>query len=177
MKKAFFFLIVSTLLICCTQSTSSKYTPENIEGYAPVYAKSSDVNSIVIEPVTPTLNAGKIYAFGNYIFQNDQAKGIHIIDNSNKSNPQKIAFLKIPYNTEIAVKGNFLYANNLNDLVVFDISNPAMPTLVKREPNVFPTVTQNYPMQNNVYFECVDAAKGIVVRWEKKTLTNPKCQR
>jgi hypothetical protein len=164
-------------LLSCTQSTNPKYIPESIEGYAPVYAKSSDVNSIVIEPITPTLNAGKIYAFGNYIFQNDQGKGIHIIDNSNKSNPQKIAFLKIPYNTEIAVKGNFLYANNLNDLVVFDISNPATPTLVKREANVFPTVTQDYPMQNNVYFECVDAAKGVVVSWEKKTLTHPKCQR
>jgi hypothetical protein len=175
--KKLLYLFFLMLIISCTQTTSNKYVPKSIEGYAPVYASSTDIENIAVTSPTPTINAGKIYAFGNYIFQNDIATGIHIIDNNNKANPIKIAFLKIPYNTEVAVKGNFLYANNLGDLLVFDISNTANPVLVKRVANVFPTVAQNYPMQSGVYFECVDASKGIVVNWIKKTLTNPKCQR
>jgi hypothetical protein len=178
MKTINIFLLFSIILFSCTQTDSrSRRLPEIAEGYVPIYAKQNDVEEIVMNNVTITANAGKIYAYGNYIFQNEVAKGIHIIDNTNKSNPSKIGFLKIPYNTELAVKGNFLYANNLNDLVVFDLSNTTNPVLVKRLPNVFPTVSQNYPLQQNVYFECADAAKGIVVGWEKKTLSNPKCKR
>lgn len=177
MKQLFLLLLLSLWFMSCTQSTSSNNTPNSVEGYAPVYAQKNDIINIGFVAATPTINAGKIYAFGNYIFQNDIAKGIHIIDNSNKAKPQKVGFLKIPYNTEIAVKGNFLYANNLGDLVVFDISNTALPIMVKRVADVFPNLTQNYPMQTGVYFECVDASKGTVVNWIKKTLNNPNCQR
>ncbi len=73
-------------------------------------------------PVSRTTErSGKIYAFGNYIFQNDLNKGIHLIDNTDPLHLQKIAFLNIPYNTEFAVKGNYIYANNGNDLVVVDV--------------------------------------------------------
>ena len=177
MRYLFFLLLLSLLLISCTQTSNNKYVPKTAEGYAPVYAQKNDIVNIGYEAATPTINAGKIYAYGNYIFQNDIAKGIHIIDNTNKAKPVKVGFLKIPYNTEVAVKGNFLYANNLNDLVVFDISNAAAPVIVKRVDAVFPAISQDYPMQSGVYFECVDASKGTIVTWIKKTLTNPNCQR
>ena len=51
-------------------------------------------------------------------------KGIHVIDNSNPSSPKNIAFIDIPGNIDLAVKGNMLYADLYTDLVTLDISNP-----------------------------------------------------
>lgn len=58
-----------------------------------------------------------------------------------------------------------LYADNLSDLLAFDISEPKAARLVKRVANVFPQY--RYPPYRNVVFECVDDKKGLVVGWEK----------
>ncbi len=145
--------------------------------YAPVYAKLADLSAIATLPPQATIKAGKIYAYGNYIFQNDLNTGIHIIDNAVPANPKKIAFLKIPFSTEIAIKGNYLYTNSVSDLLVFNLASPQQPQLVNRVSNAFPIINQNYPSQTNVYFECADAEKGIVVDWELKQITNPACKR
>ncbi len=88
-----------------------------------------------------------------------------------------ISYNIIPLSTELAVKGNYLYANNFRDIIVFDISNPAEPRLVKRVSNVFPPVNQKFPPLSNIYFECPDETKGVVVRWELKRINIPKCRR
>lgn len=159
-------------------------TPENnkpiqgtMDAYVPVYASAADVTQISVEAPRNIAQAGKIYAYGNYVLQNDLNTGIHIIDNTNRTSPQKVSFLKLPLSTEIAVKSNYLYANNYKDLVVFDITNPAKPQFVKRVSDVFPLVNQKYPPFLNVYFECPDESKGIVVRWELKRINTPKCRR
>ncbi len=109
--------------------------------------------------------------------ENDLNTGIHIIDNSNHNQPVKIAFLNLPLSTEIAVKGNYLYANNYVDLVVFDISQPANPKLVKRVSNIFPPENQQYPPYSNVYFQCPDKSRGLIVRWELQNIDIPNCRR
>src|SRR5689334_6662760 len=86
------------------------------EVYVPIYAQLSGPETISLESPQPTVKAGKIYAYGSYIFQNDINSGVHIIDNSMHGNPKKVAFLKIPYSTELAVKGSYLYTNSINDL-------------------------------------------------------------
>lgn len=147
------------------------------EAYAPIYASPEIYDSIAVFAPRSTTTAGKIYAYASYIFQVDQNKGIHIVTDAQSAGARKVAFLKVPWCTEVAVKGAYLYANNLNDLVVFDISNPQAPRLVKRLPNAFPTISQLYPPQNGVFFECADPAKGIVVGWERRKVENPKCRR
>ncbi|THU40840.1 hypothetical protein FAM09_01625 [Niastella caeni] len=149
---------------------------ENGKAYVPVYMAATEKNNISISSVRSTDRSGKIYAYGNYIFQNDLNKGIHIIDNTDRAHPQKIAFLNIPYNTEFAVKGRYLYANNVNDLVVIDIGNINNPTVVKRMENAFPYVNQEYPTEPG-YFVCPDPSKGIVVAWELQTVKSPACRR
>ena len=79
-------------------------------------------NSVEIVPPVPVEESGKIYAYDNYIFVNDKYKGVHVIDNSNPDNPRKISFIKIAGNVDISVKDNYLYADSLMDLMVFDIS-------------------------------------------------------
>ncbi|HUR12805.1 MAG TPA: hypothetical protein VM012_15620 [Flavitalea sp.] len=148
-----------------------------VDAYVPVYANAQNINQITVEAAQPVEHAGKIYVYGNYLFQNDLYKGIHIIDNSNKSLPKKLAFIKIPLSTELAVKGNHLYSNNYDDIVVFDLTNITNPQLVKRLEDVFPPVQQDYPPVNNVYFECADPSKGLVVRWDLKRIKVPHCKR
>lgn len=136
------------------------------------------MNDITNEAPKPTIHPGKIYAYGNYLFQVEENEGIHIIDNSDPQQAHKISFLKVPAASELAIKSNFLYTNNLDDLVVFDLSNINAPHLVKRVENAFPKINQEYPPFSNVYFECVDPSKGVVVGWEEKMVNElPKCRR
>ena len=81
---------------------------------------------------------GKIYIRGNYIFLNELDKGIHIIDNSNPSSPRNIAFIDIPGNIDMAVKGNILYADFFTDMVTIDISNPLQVAVKKFTDDLFP---------------------------------------
>jgi hypothetical protein len=172
--KYLLILLLGSLMVSCHLD---HIPPQNIPGYAPVYATQLAANTISIETSRATTNAGKIYAYGNYLFQVEQNQGIHIIDNSNPQQAKKIGFLEIPTCTELAIKSNFLYTNNLNDLVVFDLSNISSPQLVKRIANAFPAISQSYPPFPGVYFECPDPSKGIVIGWEEKLLTEPKCRR
>src|SRR5689334_13815152 len=106
------------------------------EVYVPIYAELSGLETISLQSPQSTAKA-KIYAYGSYIFQNDINSGIHIIHNSTSGNPKKVAFLKIPYSTELAVKGPYLYTNSINDLVVLDIHDPQHPSEVKRIKGAF----------------------------------------
>lgn len=175
MKKIFWLLSCSVFLFSCDPSQDGVVT--NIDTYVPIYSTLSGVQEISLEPQQTTINAGKIYAYRNYIFQNDVNSGIHIIDNTDRKNPVKIAFLKLPLNTEMAIKGGYLYANNYLDLVVFDLTNPTKPKLVKRVPNVFPDDNQDFPPFKNVYFQCPDPSKGIIIGWEKANIPTPNCRR
>jgi hypothetical protein len=148
------------------------------QAYVPVYAQLSGGEPISLRPPQSTAKAGKIYAYGSYIFQNDVYNGVHIIDNSTPGNPKKVAFLKIPYSTELAIKGSYLYTNSINDLVVVDIHDPQHPVEVKRIKGAFPLINQEYPPYTNVYFVCADPQQGIVVDWQLQQMPNlPSCRR
>jgi hypothetical protein len=175
MKITLTTLVAAMLLGACIGRVDSP-PQENVEAYVPVYASTTALENIEVTTVRSTTKAGKIYAYGNYIFQNELYEGIHIIDRS-QAQPKKIAFLKVPFSTEVAVKGNYLYTNSVSDVVVFDITNPLQPTVVKRMKNAFPAVNQEYPPFSNVFFECVDPAKGIVVDWVLKTIPKANCRR
>lgn len=148
-----------------------------ITGYVPVYATQQAATSIAATTPKPTVHAGKIYAWNQYLFQVEQNEGIHIIDNSNPQQAHKISFLTVPGASEISIKSNFLYTNNLNDLVVIDLSTITAPQLVNRLVNAFPQFSQQYPPFSNVYFECPDPSKGVVIAWEEKLIKDPKCRR
>lgn len=170
-------MLAFIIMIFYSCMPDDNFQPTGQIGYSPVYASPEEIAQIKLEPARNTQFAGKIYAFRNYIFQNELNEGIHIINNTNRNQPGKAGFLKVPFSTEIAIKGNFLYTNNVDDLVVFDISDLANPRLVKRIENVFPAIDQQYPPFNNTVFESPDPSKGIVVRWERKEISKPKCRR
>ena len=107
--------------------------------WEPVYRTKEEVRANIKNNSSKEIERpGKIYIRGNYIFLNEIDRGIHIIDNSNKAAPRNIAFIDIPGNLDIAVKGNILYADLYTDLVAIDITNPEQIVVKKFTENIFP---------------------------------------
>ena len=170
-------LLIATgigLAVCLVHCTP--WADNESRAWVPIYMQPVEKDNISISGARTTEKSGKIYVWGNYIFQNDQNKGIHIIDNADQKHPQKIGFISIPLNTEFAVRGHYIYANNVNDLIVVDISDVHNPKVAKRVDNAFPYVNQKYPNQTGA-FVCPDPAKGIVVGWELQDVKSANCRR
>jgi hypothetical protein len=107
-------------------------------------------NSISVEPAQQTNSEGKIYVATGKLFYIAQEEGVHIFNNQNPAAPQNIAFINIPGVHDVAVKENFLYADNFVDLLVFDISNINNITLVKTVQNAIQFYPQ-YPEEAEFY--------------------------
>lgn len=131
------FLFLPILFSGCLKDTCSHQ--RSYTWFEPLYKTSAEVRAnIKSNPAREVQNPGKIFIRGNYIFLNELEKGIHVIDNTNPSSPKNIAFIDIPGNMDLAVKGNTLYADLYTDLVTLDISDPM--NVVKRNiaDGVFP---------------------------------------
>lgn len=156
--------------------------PSSVEGYMPVYTQDlSSAKKISAEPPRRIYRGGKIYTTGNLLFQVEADSGIHIINYADPANPQKLGFIRSFLCKELSVKNGFIYTNNLSDLVVIDIRNMNDVKEVNRVPGVFPDLSNQYPPKTNqrdqVWFECPDASKGIVIAWTKQRIKDPKCWR
>ena len=118
--KQLFLAILAVLLVGC-DAESTDYEFVNVA--LPVVQSKADFRaSVRIQPAEEIQQTGKIYAYQNLIFVNDEGRGVHIIDNSNPSAPIKTQFIKIPLNYDVAIKDDILYADSGTDLVLFDIS-------------------------------------------------------
>ena len=127
----------------------------------PVLKSKADVLAAINgNPAETVQKAGKIYIKDKFIYLNEVDKGIHIIDNSDPSQPSQVAFLNIPGNRDIAVKGNTLYADMYNDLLAIDISNPKHVNISNRIANFFMGRMYGYGLN-------IDD-KYIAVDWIKK---------
>lgn len=164
------------LLLAACEGNNVTPSPAKVDGWKPIY--STNAEAVAIKGTDPRLieNGGKIYTKGNILYQVETGKGIHIIDISQPANPQKLKFITVRGVQEMAIKDNYLYANNLNDLVVVDISDLSAVKEVNRMVKIFHLVDQELPPSSG-YFECVDASKGTVVGWEQTSLDHPKCMK
>lgn len=134
---AIFLALLPVAFAACVKDKCKK--THTYTWYEPVYKAKEDVRANIKSNAPSSLkNTGKLYIFGNYIFLNEVDKGIHVIDNSNPSQPHNIAFIDIPGNLDLAVKGNILYADLYTDLVAIDISNPSNVVVKKIVDYVFP---------------------------------------
>ncbi len=108
-------------------------------------------NGISVQSAKLTNSDGKIYIAENFLFYIAQEEGIHIFNNQIPQSPQNVAFINIPGVHDIAVKGNYLFADNYIDLVVFDISDLNHITQVQTLQNVI-TFYPEYP-ENAIYYD------------------------
>jgi len=131
---------------------------QKVWGSKPVYAAESVAKQIIYDPQKhPILRSGNIYAFGNFIFQVDIGRGIHVIDNTLPSNADRIGFITVKGCEQISIKGAYLYTNSYADLVTLDISDPIKMRVLTRIPNAFPEFLYNYPLaepEESGYYTC-----------------------
>ncbi len=169
--------IIALLFLALSSCNDKRQFPQNVLGYAPIYSSDANSSSISVTGATPYENPGKIYKYGNYSFQMDNGKGIHIINSTDPNNPQKIKFINVAGCSDISIKNNSLYTNNFRDLVTLNITDINNITETSRTADIFPVVEQLAPPVAGVYFECVDDTKGTVTGWTQKNIENPKCYR
>jgi hypothetical protein len=143
---------------------------DRIDVWTPQYMSWKDLRaSIKGEPARTPVKRGKIGLRGDLLFLNEPNQGIHVYDNSNPSAPKGIAFIKIPGNVDLAVRGDVLFADSFVDLVALDIS--ALPEVkeLNRQTDVFPYDPLQAAEEEVWYYgEDLDRTKGVVVAWKKE---------
>lgn len=174
-KKIIGILFIILLLNACTDPDQQKSLI--INGYKPIYISKSQAQQIYSDAPQNIVQLGKIYTKFPYIYINESGMGVHVFDNTNPANPIRVAFIHIPGNHDIAIKDNYLYADNITDLVTINISNIQNIEVVNRVPNMYPLTQVAYPLNFGGYFECVDTTKGMIIGWQEAELENPQCHR
>lgn len=165
-------LILTTLLLFfILQSCSEDADFVLVNVATPEYITLDNLrSSIEITNPTNIVASGKIYAYKNMILVNDLKRGIHVIDNTDPKNPIKVAFIKIIANNDMEVRGDYLYADSLMDLVVFDISNINSIKKISRLKDVFP-VNIPIPFMEDLIVEYGDDGynadpNSIIIGWD-----------
>lgn len=133
----------------------------------PVYKSYDELRaSVHAESAREIVHPGKIYFKDNYIFINEEMAGVHVIDVSNPTDPQNVAFITIPGNVDIAIKENVLYADSYIDLVAVDVEDLSDIHEVGRVEDIFPYIVPEY--DTDYRLGEIDEERGVVVGWEIK---------
>jgi hypothetical protein len=152
-------------LSACSKDKNADKKTQTYTIYSPVYkAKSEVLASINGVSTTAIEHAGKLYIKDNFIYLNEVNKGIHIIDNSNPAHPVQIAFLAIPGNLDIAIKGSILYADMYNDLLALDITD-------FRHAKLTNTINNFFTGRAYVNGHIANDDQQIAVDWNEKDTT------
>ncbi len=166
MKTKLLFLTAITLIFMISCDNNDEFETVNVAKAEFMSLEAFRASVDIIAPI-PIIESGKIYAYNNLVLVNDIDNGIHIIDNSNPENPVKVAFIKIKATKDMEIKGNYLYADSLMDLLVFDISDINNIYEVARLKDVFPGYIPTPFIDNLVidYGENGNQPGDIIVGW------------
>ena len=131
----------------------------------PVYMSYQALReSFSVEAARSPDQLGRLYLYQDYIFLNERNQGLHVIDNSNPETPVNVGFLRIPGNTEVAIRDGFLYADSYVDLITLDLNDPTNIQLVSRQEDIFPfDAFQNIPYNISLSSYDTDAANGVII--------------
>lgn len=144
----------------------------NVPEYSPILVQRSVLeSSIELQDSRKLKDPGKIYFKDDYIFISERYKGIHIIDNRDSLNPEKIGFIKVPGGIDLAIKKNVLYVDNAVDLVAIKLKNNYQEIeVVKRIKNVFPEHTPpGYDRVPEEFNRENRPDNSVIIAWEKNT--------
>jgi len=142
-------------------------------GYKPIYATEQNAKEILFTAKPqPVIFAGNIYAYQKYIFQMETGYGIHVVDNSNPASAERIGFIKVKGCAQISIKGDKLYTNSFDDLVVIDFSDLNNVHEFSRAAGVFSEYRYGSPISlppGTGYYECPEDGK-FVVDWQQDSV-------
>ncbi len=136
MKNIFYIpFALLILFLGCTKDT----VKERYSYFAPIYKTKAEVRANVksLAPVQ-LQQPGKLFIKDKFAFLSEVNKGIHVIDFSDPQNPKNISFIDIPGCLDMAVRGNYLYADCYTDLITMDISDPKNIVMKQFLEGVFP---------------------------------------
>ncbi|MDH5608697.1 MAG: hypothetical protein OEY56_04400 [Cyclobacteriaceae bacterium] len=171
-----FNVFMAGCLFSCLQAGENVASvPENGEVYAPVYASRESALTLTVSPAKPISKPANIFTYQQYLMVNIPNEGFHVIDNTNPAQPHQLYFVNIPGNTNLAIKDGYLYVDNYADVVAFTLNDQKELQILGRLSNIMDN--QLYPPYRDVYFECVDTTKGVVVDWVKSNNRNVECYR
>ncbi len=155
-----------------TSFASGYYNPYSPPTHKPICMSEEDFrSSFRVEDPRSIENAGKVVSHADYLFVSDIFKGVHIFDNSNPEEPIPLAFLNIIGNSDLAIKGEYLYADSAMDLLTIYLSAEKIE-LVKRLENVFELqtaseITEEKISPSPLLMEQCKEEEKIVVGYEK----------
>lgn len=167
-----FFWIV--LLAGCEYEASQTITYSINE---PVFMSAEEFrnSAIVTNEVHELSDYGKICFYEGYLYISEPGKGIHIINNTNPSNPRITGYIQLLGNQDLTICNHLLYADAFVDLVWFDVSNPSNPELKGRLENAFPetlpVIENEYGYDYNLCYPKGVKSKDIIVGWKLKEHT------
>lgn len=176
MKKLMFLFMPLLILWSCEEKVTEMVTYKINE---PVFMSAADFRASLKVSQTPhaITGVGKMAYYQGYLYMSEPGKGIHIIDNRNPADPVVVGYIELLGNADLAIRDNKLYADSYIDLVWFDVSDPAAPTLKGRLEKVFPaalpmltspTVGIDYAMVYNG-----NQGDSICVGWNEVERTDP----
>jgi len=169
MKKSIFLIFAGIIAFSGCKDTVTDTVTYMVN--EPVFMSTKAYReSVVVSPTPqPISNYGKMCFYKGYIYISESGKGVHIINNTDPSNPKNAGFIELLGNADLAIRNGKLYADALIDLVWFDISNPVQPKLEGRLEDVFPDAL---PVPDNGYgidaqyrsgYNC---SQGVIVGWK-----------
>jgi hypothetical protein len=165
MKNIIFIFAVATGLSSCV-TPAPPGMPKS--AYKPVLMDRTTLKSSITFQDPKVLNTpGKVYIKDNYIFISERFKGVHIYDNTDKTKPKDLGFIRVPGCLDMAVKNNTMYVDNSTDLVAINLSNPAQPQVMKRVENILPEPTPPDGLAlDDAYSLAKRPANTVIVDWE-----------
>ena len=174
MKKTICLFFLTCLLAGCTYDYKETYSYKINE---PVFMSMNEFrNSVKITKEQHQINNyGKICFYNGFLYISESEVGIHIINNTNPSQPRIVGFIELVGNADLAIRDNVLYADALIDLVWFDIADPANPKFKGRLENAFPDalpiIDNPYEYDYSMCYTANGDKKGLVVGWTLKERT------
>ncbi len=136
MKKIIYFSSLLLLSVSCVKTKGE--ISMTYEKATAVYGNLDSLRSLpLLIPKQELIEPRNFYIGSNYVLVSEENKGIHIYDNTDMQNPQRLSFIQLPFLRDFYVKDNFLYVAGVYDLVKINISNVYDPVLVNRAENVF----------------------------------------
>lgn len=136
----------------------------------PIYTSYQRLReSVQFEAARAPDRLGRMYLYQDFVFLNERNEGIHVIDNHDPEAPINVGFIRIPGNTELAIRGNYLYADSYVDLITLDLNDPANVQLINRQEDVFPyDPFQNIPYNISLRGSDTDPVRGVIVGYVLK---------
>jgi hypothetical protein len=140
-------------------------------GYKPVYSTQS--TAITWEEPRELHHPGKIYEYGKYLLINEVNEGIHFFDNEDPAQPIAIQFLRIPGNTEMAIRNDVLYVNHMGNIVALAMGEKNSIVIQ----GTLPLASGNGAVlpPKGYYFECIEPENGTVINWVMTERKNMNC--